>query len=133
MPKMTEKEFESAVAARVGEQVDARFDISRIAREVAKEAGLEFAPEPVATLDSLEVSDLGGEHAYLGIPRGFPSKEVKLATLTAAAARYNAYPGLREKAESLCSLIRSNFAPGSQRYVEAEIHALEVELAKGPK
>lgn len=128
--KMTEKEFRERIRFRVERNLDG----VEVAVQAAREAGLEFAPEPVK-LPEILLWQHGNWWVQVD---GKPSKFLgdlseRDATLRTAADRYNAYPGLQRKAQALVDAVRDSLAPARQVYVEEEAAALEDELAKGPK
>jgi hypothetical protein len=141
--KMTEKEF----LRRVREPYETRRlpvppDPGTIALEVAREAGLEFAPEPSPLPSELLAGD--GNYVTWRHGAGFwtawsaaervaahlcDPKEISLA----AVARYNAYPRLRGRASLLVEAVRDRLGEVTQGYLETEAAYLESVLAKGPK
>lgn len=140
--KMTEREFRERIAA--SDREAAYLDN---AVRVAREAGLEFAPEPVKLPERLRVTPNGaylaygdGDRPFLAIidefgswDRAFADQTIIQATMTEAVARYNAHPGLRAAAEQLLFAIRDRLHPERQNYLAPQTLKLEDELAKGPK
>ncbi len=103
--------------------------------ELAKRAGLEFAPEPVRLPERISYGpavDCGGNfncHLYSEGDFRPRTREEHFAIYAAAKDRYNAYPGLRVAAEGLVKAIDNGFKGLWEQW---HIN-LKVELAKGPK
>jgi len=132
MAMMTEKEFLDGVRAEIvaGKPMDTA------ARNMAIRAGVEFAPEPVRLPDRLEAIVLGkaNHQVYLGTERGIMPSD-RVAVYEAAAARYNAYPGLREAAEAAVRVIEHLWPIREQLGASllGVVEGIKAELAKGPK
>lgn len=128
--KMTEKEFREKIAARLKDFASSNEDD---AVEVAREAGLKFAPEPVKLPKTLELDPRGFLQPFGTGLYGWDTEEVRAAAYAVARDRYNNYPDIYTAADALCSLVRSHLSPATQSYVESEVRTLEVRLVKGPK
>jgi hypothetical protein len=140
--KMTEKEFVEKVTYPYGRgAIGVSPEVVQHVVVCAREAGLEFAPEPVPVPESLIY--VGGElvPGSLDAAAGtgsigcwaFPPEIHRAAALRLAATRYRAYPGLRAAAQDLLYRIHQNLAPLTQQYLRDEVSELAAELAKGPK
>lgn len=144
MTRMTEKQFRETLI-RSGMTAASEYTplLDRVVL-VVREAGLEFAPEPVRLPEKIfSSSDVPGlregtvcstapgvEYVVWKVLNGEPGGEspgLRRAISAAAVARYNAYPGLREAAISVVRLVASLVEDTD------EFSALVAELAKGPK
>lgn len=136
--RMTEKEFEARLNDLLMSGAPAETIVS-ISKQVAREAGLEFAPEPVEPPERLEVRMTVGGGPYLAPEQfnRFDGLEHLTVSLELARDRYNAYPGLRKAAEAVLNVsapIKSWGWDGEDRRGFILAHqGLEAELAKGPK
>lgn len=130
--KMTEKEFMQRVAEELEScPVD---PVARVIARIAKEAGLEFAPEPVELPERVVLATTGLS-AIVDAPGGgyvahFPASELGKAYARTSTDRYNAYPGLRRALERLVASAWGDNSIGQYSRALAEA---EAELAKGPK
>jgi hypothetical protein len=120
---MTEKEFRTLLRMNAVCGTDA-------ALRIAKEAGLEFAPEPVRLTERLFVSVANPPTLMLAMTEeNWPTEMHRRLSYGQAAARHNAYPGLREATEELVEAIDN----GRGELHEVWLKKLRDELAKGPK
>lgn len=116
---ITEKEFRSCL-------MEAGTVLNHAAiLQLCQEAG--FAPGP-ALPERIDAVNLGGR-IYLGVERGLNAGE-RWPLYKAAAARYNAYPGLRTAAKRVLQEVRRCATQQDYAMAAAE---LEAELAKGPR
>ena len=140
--KLTEKEFLDKMAARVA-GTTCRHRQAEIARDILREGGLEFAPEPklperLACLNGCAMAD--GFIALQEVRRGDAPFDPH-AVLQAAVDRFNAYPGLREAAfqvlERAQNLVAKTYAGTVATppwlHLRDSLSFLEDELAEGPK
>jgi hypothetical protein len=91
--------------------------------------GLEFAPEPhlpgrLSTSIVHPVSLVPGMHC-----ERWATEAERRLSYEQAAARHNAYPGLREAATRFCQRVKQS----NSLFATDDFAALEAELAKGPK
>lgn len=138
---MTEKQFGERLAGLLAARKWGE-GLLKCAKRIVLEAGLEFAPEPVRLPERIDLYFVRSDTPFgditalytlaLLIPEGaeiITSIEQRDAMYAAARARYNAYPGLREKAERLCRRVTES----NSLFATDDFAALEAELAKGPK
>lgn len=142
--KMTEREFKNWLS-NLFETSDGTYQDD--AAQVAREAGLEFAPEPVKlperleirrvarTVPMREVTSLSAILILAPAEGCVVSEEQRDAFYKAAVARYAAYPGLREAAERAVAEIEVLLGLTAHRLgmLESASADLSAELAKGPK
>lgn len=129
--KMTERDFRMVLQVAVMTGFDD-------AVKRAREAGLEFAPEPklperltpelsCGKPNWCWLNEAGERVLDLSLSLTSSEKTREKEIVTAAFERANAYPGLRAAAENLVEHLRSKDLYG------LPITKLEAELAKGPK
>lgn len=136
---MTEKEFRERMLAKwnLPGRVN---DVATDAVEVAREAGLEFAPEPLPLPERIaNVRDQTSEGNGLWPAESFHasySQEFWNRLYDEVVARYNAYSDMRTSTEKALRLMRRHMSlvfPFRPQEVSAALDDLETELAKGPK
>lgn len=144
--KMTEKEFRARMSFFSLNRESTTLEDDAVA--VAREAGLEFAPEPVKLPERLEINSSGGRSRAQVVGPGKAwcfelievspdlaaaqggMQEQRKAVFFAAVDRYNAYPGLYAAAEGLLDDYRGRVTR-RDRYLA--VVALEDAMAKGSK
>jgi hypothetical protein len=137
--KMTEEQFRVKLLEKLVNRSPTE-SAAHLAAEVAREAGLEFAPEPMklpgktafrlpesgnAPVPRL-LGEVDGRWRYLDVAEG-----------TALCRRADAYPGLRETAERFGRDVQLHLSvpitANRLHALEAQLGEFLAELAKGPK
>lgn len=134
--KMTEREARERLSEAAGFAPKGEYAERVLAW--AREAGLEFAPEPVKLPERLVYrAEVMNNHMGGVTPEGgfFGNPAQREATDRLAVDRYNAYPGLRAAAEALhAEMVKLWPNPSTYGlHLIACLRAVEAELAKGPK
>ena len=137
--KMTEREFREKITRLTNSREETTSADDAV--EVAREAGFEFAPEPVKLPERLEVYKDGrvgwvedGVSWTAWEPVEQNSAPVDPAKISEVALlRYNAYPGLREAAQQLLRVLGTMIVAGQTSDLMDAWRAVQAELAKGPK
>lgn len=140
--QMTEKEFRKVLLDKAGINVVSEYSDAAVA--AARQAGMEFAPEPPAPASEIALSP--GDKYLMDENQNFwaqldtpPWTSVdngqRLTNAREAVWRYKAYPALRAAAAELARQIKAQFAPGVPPFppLRAALDALEAALAEGPK
>lgn len=137
---MTEKEFLEILRYPYGKTAPPMSaDFVAHAVVAVKEAGLEFAPEPVKLPERLSIDHRGYIQREDAEPfQPWENEEQREAGHRAARDCYNAYPGLRARAEEAVAATQKLlempiFTRHAIGTLDAATEALEAELAKGPK
>lgn len=145
---MTEKEYVTNFERIYGATYTGA-NLRAIVTQAARDAGLEFAPEPerlperlVAEVDLPRASgfccwldEKGKRVLDLSLSLARPEMMAQVEIVNAAFAKANAYPGLRGPAQRLAELITPSvqMVGGEIPELRSALADLRVALAKGPK